>query len=251
MNPASQDEPRLRARVHAWLQLVRPPNLFTVPGDPVAGMLLALPAAAAPDGRTMTAAAAASLAVYAAGLIDNDLADHCDDLQRRPERPLPAGRVSARAARAAAGGLFTIPFAIGLALRLPLAWLAVHGALLIAVLAYNRIKRRCAPAGFMLMGLCRALSLVSGAAATGAMATGPAVPIAAAVWWIYIAALTRYAAEEAGDPRRQIVVGRLIRGMLPLQAAACLFHPHGRVAAAGLVLLWFAAGRAGKVFYGS
>ena len=31
----------MKSATHTWLQLLRAPNLFTVPGDPLAGFLLA------------------------------------------------------------------------------------------------------------------------------------------------------------------------------------------------------------------
>ena len=71
-----------------WLRLLRFPNLFTVPGDPLAGFFLA--GAAAPPGNALLAVGAA-LCFYVCGLVLNDLVDVGEDARERPGRPLPAG----------------------------------------------------------------------------------------------------------------------------------------------------------------
>ena len=77
-----------------WLQLFRAPNLFTVPGDPLAGYLLT--SLGVLDLRVIYAVAA-SLCFYAAGLLMNDLWDLEEDRRERPNRPLPSGAASRRA----------------------------------------------------------------------------------------------------------------------------------------------------------
>src|SRR4051812_1422919 len=84
-----------------WLQLFRAPNLFTVPGDPLAGFLLAYgwthDGSAHLDARA-GCAVAASLCLYAGGLVMNDLADAAEDRRDRPQRPIPSGSVPIRSA---------------------------------------------------------------------------------------------------------------------------------------------------------
>src|SRR5204862_7712842 len=82
-------------RMKAWLQLFRFPNLFTVPGDPLAGFLIATGGRL--DSRALCAVFA-SLCIYAAGLAMNDLADFAEDLRERPKRPLPSAAISRSAA---------------------------------------------------------------------------------------------------------------------------------------------------------
>ena len=91
------------SRLRAWLQLIRPPNLFTVPGDAIAGNLIAggVPGCA-PDLQQVLLPALAVLFLYVGGLIGNDLADLAEDARDRPFRPLPGGRVSCAQARVAA-----------------------------------------------------------------------------------------------------------------------------------------------------
>src|SRR4051794_24098067 len=76
--------------LRAWMQLLRPPNLFTVPGDPLAGYLFANHGFLS---RSLGWAMTASLLLYSAGLVLNDLADEAEDRRERPSRPLPSGSV--------------------------------------------------------------------------------------------------------------------------------------------------------------
>src|SRR5687768_2365240 len=91
MNDASPT--REPARRRAWLQLLRAPNLFTVPGDPLAGYLLATQLLALPGDLRVALAIGASFCFYSAGLMLNDLLDLREDRRDRPERPLPSGAV--------------------------------------------------------------------------------------------------------------------------------------------------------------
>src|ERR1700722_6401540 len=83
----------------SWLQLFRAPNLFTVPGDPLAGWLLAS-AGARIFQPALAAVILASLLLYGFGLALNDLMDLPEDRVQRPSRPLPSGAI--RPKRAAA-----------------------------------------------------------------------------------------------------------------------------------------------------
>src|SRR5262245_2678680 len=94
-----------------WLQLFRVPNLFTVPGDPLAGFLLATgwthEGRAWLDGRAAFAVVA-SVCLYAAGLAMNDLCDLAEDRRDRPARPLASGAIPVSAAWIACGALCAI-----------------------------------------------------------------------------------------------------------------------------------------------
>lgn len=152
----------LRRTLKGWLELVRPPNLFTVPGDPLAGFILAGGGGEGVFAPAGLAALAACL-LYMAGLIWNDCADAAEDSRTRPGRPIPSGRV--RRTHALAVG--TVMAAGGVAL----AWRATPAAGCVAlllttlVLAYNFVTRRHVVAGLVTMGLCRGASVLLGAAA--------------------------------------------------------------------------------------
>ena len=88
--------------IKPYLQLVRLPNVFTAAADSLAGWLLVQGTFGEP-GRWLPLVLA-SVAIYAGGIVLNDVFDYEVDRVERPERPLPSGRVSRRFA-AGLGGI--------------------------------------------------------------------------------------------------------------------------------------------------
>ena len=200
----------------AWLQLIRLPNLLTVPGDPLAGFLLACGAAGVFPWARGAAAMLAALCLYAFGLVLNDWADCEEDRRERPGRPLPSGRVSRGAALALAAGLalagLGAAFAGGAACGLTAL------ALVVMVAAYDLGLKSVPGAGPLAMGACRGLSLAMGAAASGAESWATAVVLAAAAGLtLYVAAVTLVASRETETLR----VG--LRRWAPASVLAVLF----------------------------
>jgi 4-hydroxybenzoate polyprenyltransferase len=146
--------------IRTWLQLLRAPNLLTVPGDPVAGYLLACFGVVEDK---LWPAIGASVCFYAGGLLLNDLADFAEDRRERPERPLPSGA----APFAAVGAVMVILFALALYLcwTIERTTFATGGALLLAIVVYNCGSKRLPALGAINMGLCRGLSMLLGATA--------------------------------------------------------------------------------------
>lgn len=227
------------------LQLLRPPNLFTVPGDPLCGALLASHGIWS---WKILPAVIISLACYCAGLVINDLADFSEDLQDRPNRPLPSGAVSRRAAMGLV--LFFIVIALAAAALVNTALLILTGLLLGEILWYNLLAKKSALIGPIAMGLCRGLSLLAGAAA---IATPPATALAAAgSIALYIAGVTALARGEIRTPRIPALIGVLIRGLLFLQAGFCLLAGgSGWQAALLLLALWPVSRLVASHFYAS
>jgi len=144
----------------AWLQLFRLPNLFTVPGDPLAGFLIATGGRL--DLRALCAVLA-SLAIYAAGLAMNDLADFAEDTRDRPKRPLPSGAIPRNTAWFATVNLTLLGLAFSF-LAGPQALLMGVGTVL-GVVLYNFLTKKIPVIGALNMGVCRGFSLLLGAAA--------------------------------------------------------------------------------------
>ncbi|MCE5279283.1 MAG: UbiA family prenyltransferase [Planctomycetaceae bacterium] len=200
-----------QSRLKSWLQLVRLPNLLTVPGDPLVGFLLASAGGAAPRAASGWAGlfqgvlidqpwaraalmVAAALLFYMRGLITNDLADFAEDKRDRPDRPLPSGAVNVRSAALAASAL-----GLGgmvLATLCGAAGCAIGILLVLSMASYNTFVKRHPVAGPLNMGLCRSLSLLLGAAAAGWGIGMLPVVTAAAVLGLYIATTTAIAAGE-------------------------------------------------------
>ena len=86
-------------RLRGWFQLIRLPLLFTVPADPLTGFLIAGGLAQGSQGYARVAMVCfISFAMSLFGIITNDLADIQLDMTQHPDRPLPRGLVSPRAA---------------------------------------------------------------------------------------------------------------------------------------------------------
>ncbi len=157
------------------LRLGRVSNLPTVWSNLLAGWVLGGgDPLALPPGLML----AGSL-VYGGGMMLNDACDRHWDARHRPDRPIPAGQVSAGAVFA--GGFALL--ALGLALLAPLGRPALGGgaARVAAVLLYD-LWHKGNPLAPWIMGLCRALLiLTAGSAAGDAAAVAPAA-VAVLAW---------------------------------------------------------------------
>lgn len=242
------NNPKMKIAARAWLQLLRAPNLLTVPGDPIAGVFLATGG----DARLLPilfSAAAASLCFYSAGLLINDRADLAEDRAQRPGRPIPSGAVKPGTVLAVAAALLAVGEAICL-LRGGRA--AVMGLLLMAaVLSYNLALKKIRVLGPLSMGLCRGLSLLLGAAMTstpdGFSAQGVSVAI---ILTLYIAAVTQLARHETESRRigvsRWFPAGILLIGLAWISLMASPATTWERYFCAMVsALAWLTAVRAG------
>jgi len=239
------------ASTRSVLQLLRPPNLFTVPGDPLCGALLASHGVWS---RSIPPAIIVSLACYCFGLIANDLADFDEDLRDRPSRPLPSGAVSRRTATVLA--VFFIVVALAAAAFVNTALFILTVLLLAEILWYNLGAKKSALIGPVAMGLCRGLSVLVGAVAFGPLHLSSfnlhTSLFAAAVIAFYIAAVTALARTETRNPRIPPLIGSLIRGLLFIQAGSCLLAGRsGWLAAVLLLALWPASRLVASRFYAS
>ncbi len=179
-----------------WFALLRVPNLLTVPGDPIAGYLLAAGPAAVIDSR-VGLAVLASLCFYAGGLITNDLADVTEDRRDRPARPLPSGLISGTSARNVA--VFLLSLALALCAVLGKASLLTGSMLCIGILGYNLGLKRVVIAGPLVMGCCRSLSLCLGATVHGTASVS--LVAASGILASYIALVTWLAQREMSPSR--------------------------------------------------
>jgi hypothetical protein len=220
-----------------WFRLLRLPNLLTVPGDPLAGMMLA-------NSRSTWSVAwpvAASLSLYAAGLVLNDLVDIEEDCLSRPMRPLPSGKISFPAAKAICISLFVTGLSLSAA-RGP-AGLLVGFVLVAVILGYNLGLKSLPIIGPLSMGSCRGLSLFLGAVVTrpGWAQIGPLI----GAGWVasYIASVANLAKDESAESRSAwrewLAPGVLTCGFA--FAAGGFVHPKNGAALAGLLILAFAA----------
>jgi 4-hydroxybenzoate polyprenyltransferase len=142
--------------LRGWFQLVRLPHLFTVPGDPLIGFLIAGGMARQEQGIFPIAAVCfISFAISLFGIITNDLADIQIDMTKHPDRPLPRGAVSPRAASYAAQLCFLAAVVTALCLKWRFTFITL--VVLISIYSYNFYVKYRPKRASMMMALMRDL----------------------------------------------------------------------------------------------
>ena len=187
-----------RLGLRGWLELLRLPNLFTVPGDVLVGWCLS-----GMRGWVPLCGIGASLLLYSAGLLWNDAFDARTDAAERPTRPIPSGRISRSAV-----------FRIACILAVMGVLLAGRGwqlALLLAglILLYDAIAKHIPGVGILCMGCCRGANVLLGAAVSWSSTTiplSPALLLATLFFTAYIILVSAVALNEA-SPRARLRKG--------------------------------------------
>lgn len=218
----------------AWLQLIRLPNLFTAASDVAAGFLFTHAAFASGDVLPMSLLIAASVALYAAGVVLNDVFDYELDCRERPERPLPSGRISQDNAKLAGWGLLVAGVglaAVVAALGSDVRPILVVVALAATIVAYDGLLKKTS-LGPPAMGACRGLNLLLGMSLSTAAWSSPHFLIGGAMT-IYVMGITWFARTEAEQSRR----GQLLLAALVILAGVLLLEPLPRWSDDTVVLL--------------
>ncbi len=211
----------MASTIKPYLQLVRLPNLFTAAADPLAGWLLATGTLAGP-GRWLPLVAA-SVAIYAGGIVLNDVFDFAVDLRERPGRPLPSGRVSRRLAAWAGGSALALGPALAACSGSPTSFL-VALVLAGAVLGYDAGLKRT-PLGPQVMGACRGLNLLLGLSQAPDLGGLSAWEVAFA-FALFVTGVTWISRSEVETGRtRGLVAGLILQGAALLDLAAALGFP--------------------------
>ncbi len=205
--------------------LVRLPNLVIAAAGVAVGGFLVQGRLGWPE--PLVWALAAAMGLGAAGNVANDVADLDADRINRPDRPLPSGALTVRAARLTGGiaggaGLTAawlagpVPFAIGL-------------AALAVMLVYSPLLKPRGLAGNLAVSVVASTPLVFGAAASGWWRAG-LVPAA-------IAAILHFAREVVKDLGDVAGDRAIARRTLPVAHGAAA----GFVAAAGALIVFVPA----------
>ncbi len=216
-----------------FLRLVRVGTLFSPAADVVASVAV-VGAGWTP---ALAGAVAASVCIYAAGMVWNDIADRRVDAEVRPERPLPSGAI-------------TLPVAITLGVLLLALGLLLspcrgyHATIAGLVLLYDFASKRVLWLGALNMGVLRGLNL---ATALACVPTDAAVAqdlrLAAICYGVYIVAVTILGHFEDQPNVRPRAVTNIQAA--PLLAGLCgLWAVQGGIWPApllgGIVVLWCA-----------
>jgi 4-hydroxybenzoate polyprenyltransferase len=184
-------------RLKPYFQLVRLPNLFTAAADSLAGWLIVNGSLERPA--RWLPLVFASIAIYAAGIVLNDVFDFEIDKLERPNRPLPSGRVSWRLA-AWFGGVALALGPILAALSGSMASFLVGLALAGCVLAYDGGLKKTL-LGPEAMGACRGLNLLLGMSQAPSMG-GPSAWVIAGSLAVFVVGVTWISRSEVDTGKR-------------------------------------------------
>lgn len=157
--------------VGGFLELTRPLNAvvaggLTIVGAYVAGGVFGAPVQAAVAGIATVLATGAGNAI-------NDYFDREIDAVNDPDRPIPRGAVTPRAALWFSGGLFTV--AVAMVLWLPLLAIAIAGVNLLALVTYTEWFKGRPGLGNALVAYLGGSTFLFGAAAVEALGVAAAV----------------------------------------------------------------------------
>jgi 4-hydroxybenzoate polyprenyltransferase len=199
------------AALRDYLQLMRFPAVFTAMADIILGFML--------NHERLDEAPVdliflliASSCLYLAGMVFNDVFDRQVDLRERPNRPIPSGRVPLTSA-VAVGGVLVLG-GIAAAANVGIHSLTVAGFLTLCIFLYDGFAKQTV-LGPVVMGGCRFLNIILGASAQerafmvwGGTLQFPQMWIATGLG-IYIAGVTWFARQEAGQSDRKQLLGAL------------------------------------------
>lgn len=197
-----------------WLQLMRLPTVFTALSNILCGFLLThlqprLKVADLTGHSDLWLLLASTIGLYLGGMVLNDVFDAKLDAIERPERPIPSGQISRRAA--AIFGVLLMLGGVVAAAFVGTPSLLVATLIVPCVLAYNGFLKTtiAAPLG---MAACRFLNLMLGASAVPdlpSLLQSTPLTVAAGLA-IYIVGVTVFARNEAGKSN----MGLLILGIV-------------------------------------
>lgn len=158
-----------------------------------------------------------TIGLYSGGIILNDVFDAELDAKERPERPIPSGLVSKKAATIFGGVFFFIGiFSAGL-YNSNSQYLAA--AIMVCCLIYNKFLKHSTIFGPITMGLCRGLNLLLGISI---------IPGAIQQWWflaiipiIYIGAITMISRGEVhGGSKKTLIFAAVLYALV----TACILY---------------------------
>jgi 4-hydroxybenzoate polyprenyltransferase len=218
-------------RVNVYLQLGRVSNLPTVWTNTLTGIVLA--------GESLRSIQVPVLIVaftlfYTGGMFLNDACDRDIDRRERPDRPIPAGLITATTVFMMGYGMMLLAIVVVIGVGLGKGWGpgASAVALAIAVISYDAYHKHN-PFGPWIMALCRAFIYVTSAAVVSGHINS-AVMAGAVALSGYVAGLTYFAKRRSASAGR---VAGLIAGISLLDAA--LMASRGAFGGAGFAVLAF------------
>jgi 4-hydroxybenzoate polyprenyltransferase len=195
-----------------YLELMRLPNVFTSMADVAMGFLFVRELVTSIDAWLLAVLVATSSLLYVAGVVLNDVFDLELDSHERPDRPLPSGRISPRAARRFGWGLLSAGVVLGWAAAF-ITGDMLTGAIVVILVASILIYdagMKFTVIGPLLMGACRMFNVLLGMSAAGTPFMAEHWVVAAAIG-LYIAGITLFAkTENVRSSRLQLVFSTVV-----------------------------------------
>lgn len=233
----------LSRRLRAFLELARPANVATAFADILAGyaatgaLTALLFEQVPPSWEGLAWLLAATVGLYAGGVVFNDVFDAALDAKERPERPIPSGRVART--QAAAFGSVLLAGGMAAAACVGLASFLAAAAIACCALAYDAVAKHHAIAGPATMGLCRGGNLLLGASAVpGAMESLWFLALIPAAYVGAIVVVSR--GEVHGGDKRSVLFAIFATGGACAALLALGFRPDYRMLDAAPFLAFFA-----------
>lgn len=192
-----------------YITLCRPANVITAMADVLAGISIALFYSIDAPGNFYLHTLLlliTTAALYAGGIVFNDLFDADTDRIERPERMIPSGIVSKKAALLMGSILFLIALFCSAAVHTSSFLIAC--AIALFALLYDYKSKQYPIAGPLNMGLCRGLNLLLGVSLL------PNIPVQA-IWpgfvpLIYIFAVTTISRDEVHGGKKKNLAAAFI-----------------------------------------
>lgn len=204
-----------------FARLARPANLPTAAADILAGVAIALYLKnievlkfLGDQSADILSLVFSSIALYAGGVIFNDVFDAELDAVERPERAIPSGLVPKR--EAVYFGIILMLIGIILAFECSLMSGLISIALTIAILTYDAYFKQFSFSGPLNMGICRGLNLLMGMSILGMLSHWyiSIVPV------VYIFAITLISRGEVhGNNKKHIVWAGILYAIVILSIA--------------------------------
>lgn len=215
----------MNAVVKGYLRLMRPANLPTAASDILAGIAItgafsgfSLANFSNPFTIDMLLLIIASVLLYAGGVVLNDVFDVELDKVERPERAIPSGLISLKAAAIFGAILLLAGVALGFVVGKLSGIIAI--VLAVCIVLYDYYAKHKLVLGPLNMGICRGLNLLLGISVLGSLHSVEfaIIPI------IYIAAITLISKGEVhGDNKKHILFAGALYAVVLLGIAVLVF----------------------------
>lgn len=218
-------------KVMGYLRLARPANIVTAVSDILAGVaIVGFFGASVAGSLPLTPVillCIATVGLYGGGIVFNDVFDRELDKRERPERPIPSGLISAKAASIWGGSLLLLGCLFAFLVN------ATAGVMALLVtasaLVYNRWGKHNTWLGPINMGLCRSFNLLVGMSVLPAVI--PEFAYLAVVPLVYIAAVTTISRGEVGGSAKAPLFLSAFMYLLVINAIAFFAAQKDQVAA--------------------